>query len=98
MLGALLKTTLEARARREILLAEAATQRQRMAAYLDAFDPAAHWLDRFLTGLRFVLERPVIPAGLLATLLILKPRRALRIAVLAWKTLSWVRRIRAAIQ
>lgn len=98
MLGALLKTTVEARARREALLAEAAGQRQRMAVYLDAFDPAAHWLERVLTAVKFVLERPVIPAGVLAALVILKPRRLIKIAVLAWKAMSWVRRIRSALQ
>jgi hypothetical protein len=98
MLGALLKTTVEARAKREVLLAEAAVQRQRMAVYLDAFDPAAHWLERLLSAVKFVLERPVIPAGVLAALVILKPRRLIRIAVLAWKALSWVRRIKTALQ
>lgn len=98
MLGALLKKTVEARARREVLLAEAAAQRQRMAVYLDAFDPAAHWIERLLSAVKFVLERPVIPASVLAALVILKPRRMIKIAVFAWKALSWVRRIRSALQ
>lgn len=97
MLGALLKTTIEARAKREVLLAEAAVQRQRVAVYLDAFDPAAHWLERLLSAVKFVLDRPVIPAGVLAALVILKPRRLIKIAVFAWKALSWVRRIRSAL-
>lgn len=98
MLGSLVKTSLEARQRREVLLAEAATQRQRMAVYLEAFDPAAHWLERLITAVKFVLDRPVIPAGILAALIILKPRRVIKIAVLAWKALSWVRRIRSVMQ
>lgn len=97
MLGVLLKTTLEARARREALLAEAAAQRQQMAAYLDAFDPVTVWIERLIGAVSFVLARPLIPAGLLAALLVLKPRRVLRYGRLAWKVFTWLRRFRAAV-
>jgi hypothetical protein len=97
MLGALLKTALEAQARRAVLLDEAAGQRARMAAYLDAFDPASLWVERFFGAVKFVLARPVIPAGVLAALVILKPRRALKIAIWAWKAMSWLRRVRGAL-
>ena len=98
MLGSLIKTTLEARARRELLLLQAAKQRQRMTVYLDAFDPAARWVERLIGAVKFLFDRPVIPASVLAIIVILKPRRALKVAVLAWKAVSWVRRIKTVLR
>lgn len=97
MLGGLVRATIDARARREVLLSEAAAQRQQMAAYLDAFDPATVWLERLISAVRFILAKPVIPAGVLAAIIILKPRRAIKVARLAWKALSWIRRIKTAL-
>lgn len=97
MFGALIKTAIEARARREFLLAEAAVQRQRMGVYLDAFDPSVQWIERAIAAIKFVLDRPIIPAGVLAALIILKPRRVISIALFAWKALSWVRRVKLAL-
>lgn len=97
MPGGLLKTTLEARAQRQALVAEAAAQRQQMGAYLDAFDPATVWLERLIGAVSFILARPLIPAGVLAALVVLKPRRALRFALLAWKDLAWLRRFRSLV-
>ena len=97
MFGALVKTAVEARARRAMLLDEAAVQRQRMAVYLEAFDPAVHWIERFINAVRFVIDRPAIPAGVVAAAIILKPKRAIKIALFAWKALSWVRRAKAML-
>lgn len=96
MFGALVNKTIEARARREVLLAQAATERQHMAGYLDAFDPATVWLERLIAAVQFILARPVIPAGVLAAIVILKPRRVIKVALLAWKALSWVKRLKTA--
>lgn len=97
MFGALIKTALEARAQRELLLAEAASQRQRMAVYLGAFDPAVIWVERLFSAVRMVLDRPVIPAAVIAAVIVLKPRRAIRVARLAWKAFSWIRRVKALL-
>lgn len=94
MPGGLLKTTLEARAERQKLLAEAAAQRQQMAAYLDAFDPATVWIERLVGVVSFILARPLLPAGLLAVLVALRPKRVLSYLRLAWKGLGWLRRLR----
>ena len=97
MFGALIKTALEARARREALLVEAAAQRQRMTVYLDAFDPAVIWIERFVSAVRFILDRPVIPVAVMAAAIVLKPRRAIRIALFAWKAFSWVKSVKSML-
>ena len=97
MFGALVRTALEARARREVLLAEAASQRARMTVYLEAFDPAVTWVERFIVAVRFILDRPVIPAAVMAAMIVLKPRRAITIARFAWKAFSWLRRVKSIL-
>lgn len=97
MPGALTKTAQQARARRYRLVGEADSQRQRMTTYLATFDPAASCLDRLISAVQLVMNRPAIPLGLLAAIVVLKPRRAVRIALWVWKARSWVKRLKAAV-
>jgi len=94
MPGGLLQTVVDARARRATLVAEAAQQRSHLGAYIDALDPASRWIDRIVSVANYLIDRPAIPAGVIAAIMVIKPRRIFKLAVVAWKAFSWLRRLK----
>lgn len=91
----LLATVVDARARRAALVDEAAGQRRQLGRYIDALDPASRLIERVFSAISYLLDRPAIPVGIIAAVLVIKPRRILKLGLLAWKIFSWAQRWRA---
>jgi hypothetical protein len=87
--------------RKARLIAKAAEQRATIAGAAVGLAGPLAWADRGLDAVAYLKARPWLAAGLGAGLLALRPRRALRLARLAfrlWRGTGALRMLLAAIQ
>lgn len=84
--------------RREELLLRSAELRRRLGEQTRPLRAPLAVADRTRDGLQWLRAHPQWPAGALLLLLVLKPRRTLRLAGLAWSGWRVVQRARLALR
>ena len=70
--------------RREALRLRSAELRVSIAHDLQALQAPAAWVDRGLSGLRWLRAHPALPIGDAVALAVLRPRRAMRWGARLW--------------
>lgn len=89
-----MKTIAEIRARREQMVAEAARQRGAIALQYVSMEGPANVLGKGLDAVDWLRRNPLVLGVAAAVLIVMRPRRALRLAsrgVLAWRSVSSIR-------
>lgn len=68
------------REKRAALVARAQGERDRLAGYVDRVDTALQWAERGREWVAELRRRPLLIAAAIAVLLVVRPRRVLRLA------------------
>lgn len=83
---------IELRERQVLLTACAQLEREQLAAQLERADAALAWLERGRSALAAAGRRPLLLAATAALILILRPRRVLRLLASGWSLWQLYRR------
>jgi len=83
---------LELHQRRAQLVARAQTEREQLAVQLARADAVLAWLERGRGALEAVRRRPLLLAAAAALILVLRPRRTLRLLASGWSLWQLYRR------
>lgn len=83
---------------REQLRRRSAVLREQVVAQSAVLQPALTLADQVRGGMRWVRAHPGVVAAAVATLVVLRPRRALAWGLRAWSAWRLLGRVRAALQ